>query len=159
MAEWFEKREAEILDELETGMKGLSQTEAEKRLEKYGENRLREQGHLPWWQVFLAQFKDLLVVILIGAAAVSMMTKDARSAMVIFTVLLLNACLGTIQHERAEKTLDSLRRLSSPEARVLRGKGAFCSINPGGFRGYSSAGSRGYGGGGRAAIGGKSPGS
>ena len=121
MAEWFEKQEAEILDELETGMKGLSQTEAEKRLEKYGENRLREQGHLPWWQVFLAQFKDLLVVILIGAAAVSMMTKDARSAMVIFTVLLLNACLGTIQHERAEKTLDSLRRLSSPEARVLRG--------------------------------------
>ena len=66
------------------------------------------------------RFKDLLVIILIGAAAVSMLTGDPESAMVIFAVLLLNAVLGTVQHQKAEKSLDSLKRLSSPEARVLR---------------------------------------
>ena len=69
---------------------------------------------------FLEQFKDLLVVILIAAAAVSMVTGDPESAMVIFAVLFLNALLGTIQHEKAEKSLESLQRLSSPEARVVR---------------------------------------
>ena len=81
---------------------------------------MEEAGRLQWWQVFLAQFKDLLVIILIGAAAVSMLTGDPESAMVIFAVLLLNAVLGTVQHQKAEKSLDSLKRLSSPEARVLR---------------------------------------
>ena len=60
------------------------------------------------------------MIILIGAAAVSMLTGDPESAMVIFAVLLLNAVLGTVQHQKAEKSLDSLKRLSSPEARVLR---------------------------------------
>ena len=58
-----------------------------------------------------------MVIILIGAAAVSMLTGDPESAMVIFAVLLLNAVLGTVQHQKAEKSLDSLKRLSSPEAR------------------------------------------
>ena len=98
------------------GRKGLGQAEAERRLAKYGENVLKEKERPQWWQVFLAQFEDLLVIILIGAAAVSMLTGDPESALVIFSVLLLNAVLGTVQHQRAEKSLDSLRRLSSPEA-------------------------------------------
>ena len=100
--------------------RGIDSGEAQQRLKEYGENVLEEAGRLQWWQVFLAQFKDLLVIILIGAAAVSMLTGDPESAMVIFAVLLLNAVLGTVQHQKAEKSLDSLKRLSSPEARVLR---------------------------------------
>ena len=120
MAEWFDQPEAEVLAGLDSGRQGIDSGEAQQRLKEYGENVLEEAGRLQWWQVFLAQFKDLLVIILIGAAAVSMLTGDPESAMVIFAVLLLNAVLGTVQHQKAEKSLDSLKRLSSPEARVLR---------------------------------------
>ena len=120
MADWFEQPEAEVLAGLDSGRQGIDSGEAQQRLKEYGENVLEEAGRLQWWQVFLAQFKDLLVLILIGAAAVSMLTGDPESAMVIFAVLLLNAVLGTVQHQKAEKSLDSLKRLSSPEARVLR---------------------------------------
>ena len=120
MADWFEQPEAEVLAGLDSGRQGIDSGEAQQRLKEYGENVLEEAGRLQWWQVFLAQFKDLLVIILIGAAAVSMLTGDPESAMVIFAVLLLNAVLGTVQHQKAEKSLDSLKRLSSPEARVLR---------------------------------------
>ena len=120
MADWFEQPEAEVLAGLDSGRQGIDSGEAQQRLKEYGENVLEEAGRLQWWQVFLAQFKDLLVLILIGVAAVSMLTGDPESAMVIFAVLLLNAVLGTVQHQKAEKSLDSLKRLSSPEARVLR---------------------------------------
>lgn len=120
MADWFEQPEADVLNRLKSGRQGIRGEEAERRLKEYGENVLEETGRLQWWQVFLAQFKDLLVIILIGAAAVSMLTGDPESAMVIFSVLLLNAVLGTVQHQKAEKSLDSLKQLSSPDARVLR---------------------------------------
>ena len=121
MAEWFELSGTEVLDGLGSSRQGISGREAEKRLEEYGENVLREQGRLQWWQVFLEQFRDLLVIILIVAAGVSMLTGDPESALVIFAVLLLNAVMGTVQHQKAEKSLDSLKRLSSPEAKVIRG--------------------------------------
>ena len=121
MENWFGMEEQEVLGRLGSGRRGLSEAGAKKRLEEYGENVLEEKGRMQWWQVFLAQFKDLLVIILIAAAAVSMVTGDPESAMVIFAVLLLNAVLGTLQHQKAEKTLNSLKQLSSPEARVVRG--------------------------------------
>ena len=127
MADWFELSETDVLDGLGTGRQGIGEDEAEKRLGTYGENVLQENGKLQWWQVFLSQFKDLLVIILIAAAAVSMLTGDPESAMVIFAVLLLNAVLGTVQHQKAEKSLDSLKQLSSPEARVIR-EGLLCII-------------------------------
>lgn len=120
MADWFGLSETDVLSGLDSARQGINDREAEARLRKYGENVLEESGRLQWWQVFLAQFKDLLVIILIAAAAVSMLTGDPESAMVIFAVLLLNAVLGTVQHQKAEKSLDSLKQLSSPEARVIR---------------------------------------
>ena len=120
MADWCHMDEKAVLAEIRSDKKGLTEAEAQKRLGMYGENVLKEKERPQWWQVFLAQFEDLLVIILIGAAAVSMLTGDPESALVIFSVLLLNAVLGTVQHQKAEKSLDSLRRLSSPEARVVR---------------------------------------
>ena len=120
MADWCHMEEKAVLEELHSVREGIAEKEAQMRLELYGENVLKEKERPQWWQVFLAQFEDLLVIILIGAAAVSMLTGDPESALVIFSVLLLNAVLGTVQHQKAEKSLDSLRRLSSPEARVVR---------------------------------------
>ena len=134
MADWCHMDEKAVLAELRSDKKGLTEAEAQKRLGMYGENVLKEKERPQWWQVFLAQFEDLLVIILIGAAAVSMLTGDPESALVIFSVLLLNAVLGTVQHQKAEKSLDSLRRLSSPEARVVR-EGPWPSPRPRWFPG------------------------
>ena len=120
MTEWYSRSEEEVLRELSSCRRGLTDAEAHSRLEKYGENVLYEREAVPWWQIFLSQFKDLLVVILMIAAGISMATGDPESALVIFTVLFLNALLGTIQHRKAEKSLESLQKLSSPEARVVR---------------------------------------
>ena len=87
---------------LGTNRTGLNEKEAERRLETYGENVLKEQEEMPWWQVFLGQFKDLLVIILIIAAVISMISGDVESTAVIFAVLLLNAVLGTVEHQKAE---------------------------------------------------------
>ena len=120
MQEWFWLPKDEVLSGLRTGEEGLDAGEAKARLCEYGENVILERKKTPWWQVFLGQFKDLLVMILIGAAAVSMVTGDAGSAGVIFAVLLLNALLGTVQNQKAQKSLEGLKSLSSPQVRVRR---------------------------------------
>ena len=99
---------------------GLNETQVEQRLQEYGENVLEEQGKKSIFTVFLEQFADLLVVILIVAAVISMLSGNEESTIVIFAVIILNAILGTIQYSKAEKSLDSLKELSAPRAKVLR---------------------------------------
>ncbi len=101
---------------------GLSSKQAEQLLEQYGENRLEEKNRKSTFCVFVEQFADLLVVILIIAAIVSIFSGNGESSFVIFAVIILNAVLGTVQYVKAEKSLDSLRELSSPKAKVLRDK-------------------------------------
>ena len=83
MTEWYSRSEEEVLRELSSCRRGLTYAEAHSRLEKYGENVLYEREAVPWWQIFLSQFKDLLVVILMIAAGISMATGDPESALVI----------------------------------------------------------------------------
>lgn len=99
---------------------GLSGNQSEELLQKYGENSLEEQGKKSILAVFLDQFADLLVVILIIAAIISMLSGNVESTIVIFAVIVLNAILGTVQYVKAEKSLDSLKELSAPKAKVLR---------------------------------------
>ena len=99
---------------------GHSEEEAKAFLQQYGENVLAEKGKKSVLRVFLGQFADLLVVILLAAAVISMLSGNAESTIVIFTVLILNAVLGTVQYVKAEKSLDSLKELSAPRAKVLR---------------------------------------
>ncbi|MBD5089594.1 MAG: cation-translocating P-type ATPase [Clostridiales bacterium] len=99
---------------------GLSGNQSEELLQKYGENSLKEQGKKSILAVFLEQFADLLVVILIIAAIISMLSGNVESTIVIFAVIVLNAILGTVQYVKAEKSLDSLKELSAPKAKVLR---------------------------------------
>lgn len=100
---------------------GLSPEEALRRLERCGPNKLSEGKKKPVWQVFLAQFQDLMVAILLAAAVISALSGSGESTLVIFAVLLLNALLGTVQHVKAEKSLESLKAMSAPAAKVLRG--------------------------------------
>ena len=120
MEEWFHLSEEEALGRLEAARSGLSSREAAVRKEEFGPNALRAGEKRSALQVFLDQFKDLLVIILIIAAVISMISGDVESTAVIFAVLLLNAVLGTVEHQKAEKSLDSLKSLSAPMAGVLR---------------------------------------
>lgn len=99
---------------------GLSDEQAKERLEAHGPNQLAEGKKKSVAMVFLDQFKDLLVVILIIAAGISMLTGDVESTAVIIAVLILNAILGTVQYVKAEKSLDALKSMSAPVAKVLR---------------------------------------
>ncbi len=99
---------------------GLSEDKASKLLQQYGENILEEKGKKSVFQVFLEQFADLLVIILIVAAVISIFSGNVESTIVILTVIILNAILGTVQYVKAEKSLDSLKELSAPKAKVLR---------------------------------------
>ena len=98
----------------------LTSEQAKQNQEKYGFNELVEGKKKSTIQIFLEQFKDFLVIILIIAAIVSGFLGDAESAIVIFVVITMNAILGTVQTLKAEQSLNSLKQLSAPEAKVMR---------------------------------------
>lgn len=103
--------------------------EAQNRLERYGENKLAEGKKKTALQVFLDQFKDLIVWILIAAAVISILSGQGESSLVIFAVLILNAVLGTVQYLKAEKSLESLKAMSSPTA-TCSGAASRCRCPP-----------------------------
>lgn len=99
---------------------GLSSEEAKKLLEKNGYNELEAAGRKSILKVFLEQFKDFLVIILLAAAVISAVLGDAESAVVIFAVVAMNAVLGTVQNVKAQHSIESLKALSAPSAKVIR---------------------------------------
>lgn len=117
---WYQLTKEQVLEKLGVTKDGLSSKKAEELLQKNGENVLQEGKRKTALQVFLSQFADLLVIILIIAAIISMFSGNIESTIVIFAVITLNAILGTVQHINAEKSLDSLKSLSSPNAKVIR---------------------------------------
>ena len=120
MEPWYMIPKEEILSRLKSDKNGLSKQQAEALLKEKGENALQEGKRKSILRVFLEQFLDLLVIILIAAAIVSAITGDVESMLVIVAVIVLNAILGTVQHQKAAKSLESLKSLSSPNAKVIR---------------------------------------
>ncbi|MBP3447602.1 MAG: cation-translocating P-type ATPase [Clostridia bacterium] len=120
MKEVYRKQVSEILEELDATVQGYSSQQAAKVLEENGPNVLQEGKRKSTLEVFFSQFADLLVIILMVAAIISMVSGNTESTLVIFAVIIMNAVLGTVQHKKAEKSLDSLKSLSSPNAKVLR---------------------------------------
>lgn len=120
MDKLWTKEKAELLASLKSSEQGLTRSQASIKLEEYGENRLKEGKRKGVLQVFAEQFADLLVMILIVAAIISAATGGIEGTIVIIAVLILNAVLGTVQHFKAQKSLDSLKAMSAPHARVLR---------------------------------------
>lgn len=120
MKEWYQMTEQAVLERMHTSKDGLSSQEAKRLLEEKGENVLKEGKRKTTLQIFLEQFKDVLVIILIVAAVISMFSGNVESTVIIIAVIILNAILGTVQYKKAEKSLDSLKSLSSPSTKVLR---------------------------------------
>ncbi len=121
MKEYYLQTKKEVLEQFQVTMQGYSKEQAAQILQQKGANVLQEGKKKSTLQVFLSQFADLLVIILFIAAVISMVSGNVESTIVIFAVIILNAILGTVQHKKAEKSLDSLKSLSSPNAKVMRG--------------------------------------
>ncbi len=120
MDTYFNRSPQEALEAIGSTSGGLTTGKAEEKLKEFGPNALAEGKTKSPFVVFLEQFKDLLVVILLIAAGISFISGERGSTIVILIVLLLNAVLGTVQHFKAEKSLAALKALSSPAAKVLR---------------------------------------
>ena len=120
MEKLYGKDSQTILKEFKTTEKGLSDNEVKKRKESFGNNALKEKKRKGILKVFLNQFKDLLVGILIVAGIISIITDNVESTLVIFIVILLNAILGTVQYFKAEQSLEALKSLTAAKCKVIR---------------------------------------
>ncbi|QPA57186.1 cation-translocating P-type ATPase [Lysinibacillus sphaericus] len=120
MTEYHQQSSTEVMKILNVTTEGLSDGDVQKRQQVYGYNVLEEGKKISTWAVFMGQFKDLLVIILLVAAFVSFLLGEVESTIVIMIVVFLNAILGTVQHVKAEQSLDNLKALTSPIAKVMR---------------------------------------
>lgn len=121
MKAYYRESKEEVLKELGASeQQGLTSKAAQEKLAQVGPNALVEGKKKSVVEVFLEQFKDLMVIILIVAAVISAFTGNLESTAVIIVVLILNAILGTVQHVKAEKSIEALKSLSAPAAKVLR---------------------------------------
>ena len=116
----YQKEVSKVLEECKSSVNGLTKEQVKEHREIYGENALAEKKNDSPLVIFLKQFKDLLVIILIIAAVISGLNKQLESAIVIVVVITLNAILGTVQTLKAQKSLDSLKKLSVPKVKVMR---------------------------------------
>lgn len=116
----YQMKKEDVLKMLGTDENGLTQNQAKGNQKKYGKNELAEGKKKNPFILFLEQYKDFLVIILIIAAIISGVLGDIESAIVIFVVITINAILGTVQHIKAEQSLDSLKEMSAPTAKVIR---------------------------------------
>jgi len=116
----YEKKLEEIFRELNTGKEGLAEKEAEKRLEKYGYNEIKEEKKISQIKIFLQQFNSAVVYILIAALLISMLLGERVDAIVIGIILILNALFGFYQEYRAEKSIEALKKMASLKATVIR---------------------------------------
>ena len=118
---WYDATSQDVLDKLNVDLStGLSELEAQKRLLEHGENKLNSQKKKSIWQLFLSQINDVMIYILLGAAAISAFMKEYSDAVIILIVILINALIGVIQESKAEKSLEALKKLSTPKAIVKR---------------------------------------
>lgn len=110
----------ETLQDVQSSNNGLTTSEAEKRLETEGYNELKGKAATPIWKLFLENFKDPMVIVLLIAAAVQIVLGHLIESLIIFLVILLNAVISVVQTKKAESSLDALRQMSAPEAKVIR---------------------------------------
>lgn len=120
MKENYQKPKEIIFSELESSEKGLTSQTVTKNQQKFGKNEIAEEKPKSTFMIFLEQFRDFLVIILIISAVVSAVLGDIESTAVILAVITLNAILGTVQTIKATKSLASLKKLSAPNAKVIR---------------------------------------
>ncbi len=129
---WFTKSQEEVLKELNVDPKtGLTTEEVNKRLEKYGQNKLKGKPKKSLFQLFLGQLQDVLIYVLIGAAAINIIAhglEGVTDAIIILAVVLINAVVGVVQESKAEKALEALQQMTTPKSAVRR-NGEVIEIN------------------------------
>ncbi len=121
MQHYYQMSDRRVRESVNGGQDPLTENQIRERQEKFGPNELAEGKKKSTIQIFFEQFKDFLVIILIAAAIISGFLSDFESAIVILVVITINAVLGTVQTLKAEQSLSSLKAMSAPEAKVLRG--------------------------------------
>ena len=120
-APWYQKSIDEVFSELSADPKrGLSSQEAKARLDKYGPNELAQKKGPGILQMFLEQLKDYMVIILLIASVISIFLSEITDSLIIIAIVIINACLGVFQEYRASKALEALKKMSAPNAKVLR---------------------------------------
>ena len=121
---WFTKSQEQVLNELNVNPKeGLSTEEVKKRLEKYGYNKLKSKAKKSLLELFIAQLKDVLIYVLIGAAIVNVIAhglEGITDAIIILLVVFINAIVGVVQESKAEKALEALQQMTTPKSLVRR---------------------------------------
>lgn len=118
---YYAEEVSAVETELNTSVRsGLQQEAMKENLEKYGENKLNEKRKKTFIQRFIAQFKDLLVIILLLAAIISFIIGERIDAIVIMAIVIINALLGVVQEQRAEASIDAIKKMSAPNAKVIR---------------------------------------
>ncbi len=118
--EYYSSSKEEVINLLKSSPEGLTEKEAQSRLEKYGQNKLKEKKELSSVKIFIRQFHDPLIYILIAATIISFIVKENIDAYVILTILILNAVFGFIQEYKAEKSIQLLKKLTSLKSNVIR---------------------------------------
>jgi Ca2+-transporting ATPase len=119
---WHALSREEVLEKLGSGLdRGLSKEEADKRLEQYGPNQLKEGKKTSFLQMVIEQLSNFVVIMLIVAAIISIFLGETVDAIAIITIVVLNTVMGVVQDSRAQKELEALKKMASPEAMVLRG--------------------------------------
>jgi Ca2+-transporting ATPase len=117
---WHQKTVDDVLEELNSSLRGLSSEEAEKRLLEYGPNELKEKAKKTPFMMFLDQFRDFMILVLIAAALISGFIGELSDTIAIIVIVVLNAVVGFIQEYRAEKAMAALKKMAAPSATVRR---------------------------------------
>lgn len=117
---WYQKKVEAVLEEINSSLNGLSSEEAQKRLLEYGPNELKEKKKKTLFMMFLDQFKDFMIIVLIAAAIISGFIGELTDTIAIIVIVVLNAVIGFIQEYRAEKAMAALKKMAAPFATVLR---------------------------------------
>jgi len=117
---WFSFDIAKTFEQAQTSGNGLSSTEAKKRLSQYGQNALLEKKKVPAWKLFLNQFNNFMILVLMAAAIISGFVGDLTDTIIILIIVLLNATVGFVQEYRAEKAMEALKKMAALQALVNR---------------------------------------
>jgi Ca2+-transporting ATPase len=120
--EWWIPEVQEVIEQLQSTPDGLSDEAATRKRERSGLNELEHKERRPAWKIFLDQFKDFMIIVLMAAAIISGIAGDATDTVIIIIIVILNGVVGFVQENKAEKAMEALRNMSAAQAHVYRNK-------------------------------------